>query len=47
MKLYTLNIRHGGGKRIDRIINSIKKQNADVDVNVITEFRLGENGKYK
>lgn len=41
MKLLTLNIQHGGGKRIPQIIAYLKAQNADIIV--LTEFRDNPN----
>ena len=41
MKLITLNIRHGGGKRVPRILEYLRTLNADVIV--LTEFRENAN----
>jgi exodeoxyribonuclease-3 len=41
MKLITLNIRHGGGKRVPRILEYLRALNADVIV--LTEFRENSN----
>lgn len=42
MRIVTWNIRHGGGKRIDRLIESIAAHSPDVLV--LTEFRNNPNG---
>ncbi|MCU7491347.1 MAG: endonuclease/exonuclease/phosphatase family protein [Ignavibacteria bacterium] len=41
IKLFELNIRHGGGKRIPQILKRIIGYN--VDVIVLTEFRHNQN----
>lgn len=41
MKLVTLNIRHGGGKRIPAILDYLRSQSADLIV--LTEFRSNSN----
>jgi exodeoxyribonuclease III len=41
MKIVTLNIRHGGGNRVNKIISRLLKQNADTIV--LTEFRENKN----
>ena len=41
IKLLTLNILSGGGKRIDKISFKIEKH--DPDVLIISEFRLGKS----
>lgn len=41
MKLITLNIRHGGGKRVPQILGYLQSQNPDVIV--LTEFRENSN----
>lgn len=41
MKLITLNIRHGGGKRVPLILEYLQAQ--DADVIVLTEFRENSN----
>jgi exonuclease III len=43
MKLVTLNIRHGGGKRISAILAYLKS--LDADVIILTEFRENSNAK--
>lgn len=43
MKIITWNIRHGGGARINRIIDRIQSHNADILV--ITEYRNNTKGK--
>ena len=42
MKIVTLNIQHGGGRRIAPIIEFLKQQNADYIV--ITEYHLDDKG---
>lgn len=42
MKIITWNIRHGGGARINKIIDRIKYHNADIVI--ITEYRSNFNG---
>jgi exodeoxyribonuclease III len=41
MRILTLNIRHGGGKRVDRIVGFIRE--LDPDVLVLTEYRANVN----
>lgn len=43
MKLITLNIQHGGGKRIPKILDFLQSQ--DADVIVLTEFRENANAE--
>lgn len=43
MKLVTLNIQHGGGKRIPGILDYLQSQ--DADVIVLTEFRENSNAE--
>ncbi len=43
MRIYTLNLRAGGGNRLARILASIEHH--DADVLVLTEFRLGLSGE--
>jgi len=42
MKIITWNIRHGGGPRINKIIDRIQYHNADIVI--ITEYRNNSNG---
>ena len=42
MKIVSLNIRHGGGKRIRNILNYLEKY--DSEIIVVTEYRNNENG---
>lgn len=42
MKIMTFNIRHGGGTRVDRILDSVFKH--DPDTVVFTEYRENGNG---
>jgi len=44
MKIFTWNIRHGGGARLNEILSEIRK-NADSDVIVLTEFRDNKNAQ--
>ena len=43
MRVYTLNLRAGGGTRLAGVMASIKRH--DPDVLVLTEFRLGATGR--
>ncbi|POY36779.1 hypothetical protein C3K47_10510 [Solitalea longa] len=43
MKIITWNIKHGGGKRISNILNTLKLH-SDADIFVLTEFRNNDNG---
>ena len=43
MKILTLNLRHGGGNRIDALADYLLGQNADVVI--ATEYRSGKAGK--
>ena len=42
MRVFTLNIRHGGGSRIEKILDEIKA--IDADIVVLTEFRNNRAG---
>lgn len=44
MKILNWNIRHGGGARVDRILNVINEQK-DCDIVVLTEYRNNKNGQ--
>jgi exonuclease III len=44
MKIVSLNIQHGGGKRIDRIIDTMGSNFTNCDIIILCEFRLNENG---
>ena len=41
MKILTLNIRHGGGNRVNTIMSRLINQ--DADILVVTEFRENRN----
>ena len=43
MQILSLNIRHGGGKRITAIVNYVLRQNPEVFV--ATEYCHGETGR--
>ena len=43
MKIFSWNIQHGGGSRLNVILSELKK-NGDSSVIILTEFRLNNNG---
>lgn len=43
LNILTWNLRHGGGNRIEKILNALSKH-ADSNIIVLTEFRNNENG---